>query len=227
MLVNREMWVSRPNAFNDPFDCALEPGRPKTTSDLQAQMCALIDDLYDQKEARQKKAEIIDNNELRPIEEVSGKNVEKHILEASKMGVFSLSETWSNILMWSHYARNHTGFCVEFDRINRADNFLSHHMCRPVKYESDYPNLHRIVDLLEVNLYTKAEDWSYEKEWRLVAKEGNRLLPLPAPIRSITFGMKAAPEAIRTVQNAVRDLDIDFFQAFRSPGKFSLSVQAI
>ena len=29
-------------------------------------------------------------------------------------GIFSCSKKWNSILMWSHYAANHTGFCVGF-----------------------------------------------------------------------------------------------------------------
>jgi len=227
MLVNRKMWLSKPEKFNDPFDCALTPGLAKTSEDSQHQLFQVIDELYCPKEADAVKAGMMGKNQIKPTTEDNDERVETHIAEAREMGIFSLSSTWSNILMWSHYANNHTGFCVGFERANAEENFLSHHMCRPVHYTDKYPNLNRVVHLSDVNLYTKAEDWKYEKEWRLVAKAGNQLLPLPAPIRSIIFGLKASPETIATVKNAVRDLDIEFSRAVQAPGRYALEYEAI
>jgi hypothetical protein len=33
-----------------------------------------------------------------------------------EVGVLCFSEKYDNILMWSHYAKSHTGLCVEFSR---------------------------------------------------------------------------------------------------------------
>src|SRR3954471_5525958 len=35
--------------------------------------------------------------------------------ELGTRGVLSLSERWNSVLMWSHYADNHRGVCIEFD----------------------------------------------------------------------------------------------------------------
>jgi len=227
MLVNRQMWLSKPDMFNDPFDCALTPGVAKTSEDSRHQLFQVIDELYSPAEAEAVKVGMVNKNQIKTTAEDDDEQVKTHIAEALKMGIFSLSSTWNNILMWSHYANNHTGFCVGFERANTEANFLSHHMCRPVQYTDQYPNLNRVVHLSDVNLYTKARDWEYEKEWRLVAKAGNQLLPLPAPIRSIIFGLKASPEIIATVKNAVRDLDVEFGRAVQAPGKYALECEAI
>ena len=42
--------------------------------------------------------------------------------------VVCLSETYDSMLMWSHYARNHTGYCIEYE-FNKDDMYYSslHH----------------------------------------------------------------------------------------------------
>ncbi|TOC13300.1 hypothetical protein CGJ90_24575, partial [Vibrio parahaemolyticus] len=42
----------------------------------------------------------------------------------SSFGICSLSKTFENILMWSHYADNHKGFVVEFETPTNFAEFL-------------------------------------------------------------------------------------------------------
>ncbi len=227
MLVNREMWVAKPASFNDPFDCALTPGSPKTTVDQLHQINNLIRELYEPEEAEKQIREIVERNHLKPVKEVEDKSIEKHMFEARESGVFSLSEKNNDILMWSHYANNHTGFCIEFERKDIKSNFLSHFMCRKVEYTVEYPNLHRIIDLPDVNLFTKADGWKYESEWRLVTKQGNTTLPLPAPITAIYFGLRSSDDSIKTVKNIFSKEQIKFYRASCKQGEFAIEFMEI
>jgi hypothetical protein len=51
--------------------------------------------------------------------------------EFSQHGVLSLSATWSSALMWSHYADEHRGICVEYDTTDQE-----HCNLRPVGYRA-------------------------------------------------------------------------------------------
>ena len=87
--------------------------------------------------------------------------------------VACFSEINDSILMWSHYAQNHKGFCIEYDL---SDWDCKDHL-KPVQYvdERHYirsnfadnlpPNAGR--EIMDAALFKSAE-WSYEKEWRLV-----------------------------------------------------------
>jgi hypothetical protein len=81
--------------------------------------------------------------------------------------VFCVSPLPDSPLMWAHYARSHTGVCLEFSVSNEL-------MCGalPVTYLDQYP----LFDLSEPDaehalsaLLTKSRDWSYEREFRVVA----------------------------------------------------------
>lgn len=101
------------------------------------------------------------------------------------IGVTCFSERPDNILMWSHYANKHTGFCVEYD-FNRLKSVDAKLMLFPVIYTKkrpilpigafDFSDLNNVKvkekdlplpDLIETMLI-KSDIWQYEEEWRIV-----------------------------------------------------------
>jgi hypothetical protein len=103
------------------------------------------------------------------------------------IGILSFTETNNNLLMWSHYAFNHTGFVIEFDEKHtffdqRKKEKELKGCLKQVSYSVKRPNI-LILDpmALEQNsandnflkwankiFFTKSEHWNYEKEWRMV-----------------------------------------------------------
>lgn len=88
-------------------------------------------------------------------------------------GVLSLSEDEKNILMWSHYADSHKGYCIGFNsqhdffNAKRSEHDEFNHL-REVYYTTDFPDKH-INSLESIDVFlTKAIDWRYEKEWRII-----------------------------------------------------------
>jgi len=100
--------------------------------------------------------------------------------ELPKMRVFCVSEEKNNLLMWAHYAKDHTGVAFEFWSLPDEDNPLS--VAEPVQYCATPPSFFSeaefIDDLLSIqkldfkSLYRryasyKSCDWAYEREWRV------------------------------------------------------------
>jgi hypothetical protein len=102
----------------------------------------------------------------------------------NQFGIVSLSETHSNLLMWSHYADEHKGICLGFH-----SNFLSRlsqktydeygiTTYKPIKvnynnkrpqYLIDPSNINREIQINTLQqLITKGDDWIYEKEHRCI-----------------------------------------------------------
>ncbi|MEE1952233.1 DUF2971 domain-containing protein [Aeromonas sp. 43P] len=102
----------------------------------------------------------------------------------NNFGIVSLSETHSNLLMWSHYADEHKGICLGFH-----ENFLSRlshkihdeygiSTYKPIKvnYNNKRPRYfieqNNIENEIKINtlqqLTTKGDDWIYEKEHRCI-----------------------------------------------------------
>lgn len=83
-------------------------------------------------------------------------------------GLICFSKSWSNPLLWGHYADRHTGICLGFDVQDEllADVIYAE---RPMKISVDpstnQPRItERVVNRL---LRTKFSDWRYEDEVRL------------------------------------------------------------
>ncbi len=120
----------------------------------------------------------------------------------------SFTEKSDNLLMWTHYAKNHTGACVEFDT-----QILSNHIdCfEKVTYPNDEEDERPKAPLgddrdkqedIRKLLSHKAKEWAYEQEWRLIVppmaksihpeKSGNRyILVSDIPenaVKKIIFG---------------------------------------
>lgn len=87
--------------------------------------------------------------------------------------VVCLSETYDSMLMWSHYARNHTGYCIEYE-FNKDDMYYS--SLHQVRYTKDRFNISKKdilegrKDIIDKTVCSKADVWSYEKEWRIVTE---------------------------------------------------------
>jgi len=164
-----------------------------------------------------------------PIKEHSLKTAQDEIKE---LGIICLSEIKNDILMWSHYANGHTGFCIEFERHENNDLGQYDH-CLPVTYDTievpsfDSLSIQERVSTAKI-VTTKAPSWSYEKEWRLIIEHtsSNNLLPIPAKITSVIFGCKMTDAKRRIIANILRD-DISYFETIQMKDKFGLDIKQI
>ena len=91
----------------------------------------------------------------------------------------SLSKKYNTLLMWSHYCSNHQGICIGLNMKNvKADLpviFSGTIGGEPLELNVDYedvikrPKTHNSsVNPWHYQLQTKAKDWKYEKEVRLI-----------------------------------------------------------
>jgi len=126
ILINRKIWLARPESFNDPFDCNIK---------FKSEINSAAFSMYLDRTGRTSGNTSIDH-------EIFLKGLEAFRTEdIAKFGVFSMSQKKDNILMWSHYADQHHGFCIEF--VRSPDNLLGDiERTRPVDYHRDYPEVH-------------------------------------------------------------------------------------
>lgn len=91
-----------------------------------------------------------------------------------KVGVFCLSETSIETLLWAHYAAGHRGIAIEFDP--SAGLFAT---TQRVVYGDKVPVINRLEDspqaMVDKSMLTKGMKWSYEKEWRVIARWGDEV----------------------------------------------------
>jgi hypothetical protein len=145
-------------------------------------------------------------------------------------GVVCLSEVNNSILMWSHYAQNHTGICIEFHRT--PDSPLGDpEICTPVQYSSNYPVidfgkmlLNRDGQTLNLMMRYKADCWAYEKEWRVITDKGDMPCPLVADISKVIVGLRATDPFRATIQALCDAKKIRTVQATKVPKEFRIFV---
>lgn len=87
--------------------------------------------------------------------------------------ICSLSETYDNILMWSHYADFHKGICIKYKSDSLKDYLYKVNYTSNVLHLSKLKRIDRKSSELFINhvMCTKNLAWSYEKEWRLLFEE--------------------------------------------------------
>jgi len=168
-LENDTVWLSSPDAYNDPYDCwfrfsqddlltALENRLVDTLMrDDKLQGAVLAEQIEDAKRSRSPLKTIAGHI---PESSSAGGNLKRRIELCSIQAPGVVERTTSTIrqwrkltklcsfsaindslLMWGHYADNHRGFCIEYD-LERLE--ADHSLCRtlyPVIYTNEIYDL--------------------------------------------------------------------------------------
>ena len=134
-------------------------------------------------------------------------------------------ETYAKILMWSHYADYHKGFCVKYELsknfvFHQDDDKLSMRILLPIEYsKKKQPLSKKSMDYINA-FRTKAKAWEYENEIRLLSYNTqsdssfiSEKLDAKSCIKEIVFGYSCPQSTIRTIRNLFRsNADIHFSQ---------------
>lgn len=150
-LINNEIYFSSFSEFNDPFEF----------SNPMTDLSKYNEKARDELEKLYKNGVICEQDYLRlthevrePSEEQKNERavlldkIEKGLID---FGVYCLSEVNDNILMWSHYAEEHKGFCIEFERL--ACSLSENCMELKVNYIQEYQDLNNPKHL--INFYVE------------------------------------------------------------------------
>jgi len=230
VLINREVWFSKPARLNDPFDIDIDFTNLISPSDFRYMIKVLKNQNEISKErlAELKKLEkeIPDQNALSEMSRAMNNRFRD---DRKNWGVFCMCESPKNLLMWSHYADCHRGFCIQF--VRSSENGLGNiEKTRPVAYSCEYPSpdpysengMEKIYDEL---FFTKAKGWEYEKEWRMLTEEGDKEFPLPGDISAMIFGLNMLEPQRNTIKNIFSDRHkIEYLQAIKVKNKFALEI---
>lgn len=145
-----------------------------------------------------------------------------------KLGLYCLTERKDSILMWSHYAADHTGYCLEFEATDYTPVFGT---AQCVSYADAYPEINFYnttdEDKLTLSFLTKFTDWSYEREWRIIdhdAGPGSREYPSEL-LKSVTFGLKMKDEHKMLIKKwlGTRRTAVQRYQAVQGTDRFEIT----
>ena len=178
ILRTKKIWFSRPQDFNDPFDCKVYPTEISTDFVVSRAPESAFSRAFTRETLRKN----LSNEEAikyiqKAIDKVMGDK-----------GIKCFTPYPDNLLMWSHYADNHKGICFEFDVLEDPDFFVF-----PVwvKYEEKYPKIDfsNVQDTTKI-YSTKSMDWKYEDEIRVLKHKYGLHSFNPKMIKSVIFGCR-------------------------------------
>nr|WP_313123481.1 DUF2971 domain-containing protein [Stenotrophomonas geniculata] len=245
-LCDSATFFSSPVNFNDPLD-----SRPTIVNDLDIPRAErLLEVLFKERWPKRDAAQELQNCRYMATEHAHNppeldiayrreltRRIELLILEwtASK-GILSLASNWSCPLMWSHYADQHMGICLEYataDHVAHSIRQVSYDKPRSInmsdlakwKLEADPIARERVI---ETAFLSKAPAWAYEKEWRVLARASSSR-GAPFDLSAIYFGARC-PSAVQTaIVKTMHDVSpkIDMFDVRFSTESFELKKQEV
>ncbi len=230
IIATRKIWCPKPMRFNDPFDCGIDlDGNMTIEEEIQVLRAEMEREHWaPDKITAQLQRSFTSDRHLNSVARDNIRKLNTAIHEQrDNAGVLSLSANCESILMWSHYAAQHAGMCVEF-LVPLSAGVL------PVDYSAAPPHytLHDIFvkrDSSILTLFTtKDQDWAYEKEYRLVFDRGDFLLDIPGPIRTIIFGMRTTPDDEALVRTLAANLgSIRFRRCRKAQDRFAVIIEDV
>ena len=161
--------------------------------------------------------------------------------------ICSLSKINNSLLMWTHYCKNHQGICIGLN-IERVKSYLCAHLDSPYKGPKECEVIYDTIvnkpnyalsnkGYLDYQASTKALEWSYEQEIRLVVLNlhASNVNPYYRPtidgncFESVYLGVKISPNDKNEVIKAARALrpDINIYSMNIDPEAFRLKEERL
>ena len=178
-----EIFHASPQQFNDPLDCSPTLDLDVSTDDAIKLLCGMLELSGETLGRIEQKIRSLrysatefweDEPDTQEAQDARlrwslGRDILSTLRsEMATFGVLSLSETYSSVLMWSHYGDHHRGLCLEYDT-----SLLPVPTLEPVAYRA--PRAIRAHDLMRWKLegnsdsekrvrqtyfHAKSEEWA-------------------------------------------------------------------
>lgn len=171
--------------------------------------------------------------------------VSQNVEQVRKNFPNDFSEAWriiccslvrDSILMWSHYADNHTGLVLELETTEDPFSSIQQYILT-VKYSEKKPEFiytHEPEAFVKAYLpiaATKALDWAYEREIRIVLprqplKDGRYVPISPNCIKGVYLGCRCSADTENRVRSALQRPEfqnIKLAKAEINPSKYELT----
>jgi len=187
---NGNVWLSRPSEFNDPHDSSIHQATGLTYNVLKQDLLQFVkkhnlqinSDEQLLFHAIKSHVESTQNqqlyNDFKRLTSFWGNSFEMMDNWSKYLGISCFTEVKPDddnaSLMWAHYADNHSGFCLEYDKEMLFEKDIR---LLPVNYvdnndEKIIAPKHYIFAQTEWKYERaatmKSACWQYEKEWRIV-----------------------------------------------------------
>ena len=267
ILRNIAIKWSSPLTFNDPFDILVKPNIGFTEEEFKRHSEQRILDEINSENTPTHNEELITKirsasshftegdlkSMLKPRIDTLTEQVfsifaeyQKQWLEFAKnIRVLCLSEVHDNLLMWAHYAANHTGAVIQLKCLPDSDTAPTSRDIR-VDYQDAFPSVatpeewtNEILNIKTLNrnevflrfMATKSTHWAYEKEWRCLDQKrptdngDHEICAIhPEEIEAIYFGCRMSENNKKSITDYVcgKLSHVKVYEAQQHPEKYQL-----
>lgn len=244
LFQNNKFLYSKPNSFNDPYDCLC-----KIDYDFSKISKIHLENIIGKR---------MTNAHFKERKHIYIKGLKEHpdVKNWGDIGrhnfyVTCFNNNPLNILMWSHYTNHHKGFMLEL-KFKKQEGYYNH-LPMPVFYNDEYPVLkypYNLTtkdcmdnpdygsELLIKRLLNKAKVWNYENEFRLtnredVSSDSNTVLLdfEPSSLTTVILGSKIDPVHKQKLEleiskfNEKHGLNVEVFESRLSETEYKIEVK--
>ncbi|MAY84202.1 MAG: hypothetical protein CMP59_08725 [Flavobacteriales bacterium] len=243
LLIRNQLFLASPLSFNDPFDCYIPPNfrllDTKVKKEEWVNKTAIAGfDLFEKSGMNlEERMNVLDDrleNDIDGFQKEFNENFYQK--QSDYLGVISFSERWDSILMWSHYSKSHTGFCLGIfeEKLRSSGEFI---VGGKVQYsnEDEYPERSPLDELTLIKSFDlthhKSSDWSYEKEYRIIkmfhphipTPEGRICIIPDSFIAEYIIGVRAPEDCKQHIIQLANEKRKPVYQIEQVPFKFKVS----
>jgi len=262
------VWLASPESYNDPYDCAFSLSDDRVVAAIMRRFVDTFVTGYKLQDVVSSEQIESARNSPEPLEslvshippelsaargsnpklmaEVCAKTTPRLVTDMVSVlrmwrkvtKLCSFSQINDSVLMWSHYAHNHQGFCIEYD----LEQLEAIHPLRKFLYPVIYS--HQLYDMTPwaekladpdlqkfnsecplLGVLHKFDGWEYEKEWRLVSVTNtvieDHTFAVPTPTR-VYLGSKARVDEHKELLAICEDKTIEVHQMRLADDKFEM-----
>lgn len=179
-------------------------------------------------------------SQSRTFAKIFGKEKSEQFLEVEKtahnlfevkkkgIGIYSLSKTYKDELLWAHYADSHKGFCIEYDLELLANSYKAFETFSfPVIYNKKPPeygirdiNNTKGLQVVQKLAGYKSKRWNYEQEHRIVTGFYGEHPYDPNCLKSIYFGLNMNESEKDLMMDRLKGRNIQFFQIIQKHNSY-------
>lgn len=196
----RSIWCDNHRTMNDPFECLAIAKRNLSITELDNLRMLCL---------KSKNPQLL---RIAKLENTLLENLFNEMREKSlaQYAFCSLSETFDDILMWSHYASSHRGFVFGFEFENLKDHTLQKVQYLTALGKMDFSSYLKVMEkdyhidnmnAIFQDYSSKSVNWSYEKEWRIWRREPSYYSFEPQELKEIYFGINCDIETKSIIVN--------------------------
>ncbi len=251
LIINGDMFFSKPETFNDPFDS-------KETFDHSATLTEVANYYRNIGHLPEDKIQYLIHQIQNGVITLASLSPENDPSFTSPLRIYCFSKEPNNILLWSHYSMEHTGICLGF-RVLHQFNSIGIKVQKggvipidlgddgtflplvPIEYKLDRPKPYNIFrggnheDLAKFFI-TKSIVWEYEKEYRIplwVSKMNTNPISIEkGELKEIIFGIRTEKKLIKEIvteilNNTSFGKDIKYKKCIPSRLRYEIEIEDI